>query len=175
MINRITIQDQSNEVIWQSDLDIDEFNRVKDMSSISKEVVPIFLDTLRCVRTNSLKGIAEDLFLPTVVHHAIKVESIAFRCIAIVAAFILDIGTLFIRLITFIPFAIYNAFQEEVPLHQYLVEQEVDEDLIRECVKVCFYQQENNRRRESSKFVNFIDLPVYDNYDRVTSSSIGNW
>lgn len=51
------------------------------------------------LRTDSLKNLATDLFLPTLFNHALKINNIALKVIASIAAIILDLITLLPRTI----------------------------------------------------------------------------
>lgn len=59
------------------------------------------------LRTGNLKDFAEDLFLPTWVHFASKIENIALRFFASIPAIALDFLTFPVRLLT-VPFQIYS-------------------------------------------------------------------
>lgn len=46
---------------------------------------------------------SSDMFLPTTIHHALRVNNIGLRAIAVIASIIIDIPTIIIRLITLFP------------------------------------------------------------------------
>jgi len=72
------------------------------------------------VRTNPI-GLAKDFFLPTVINRALYVDSFAKKLFAVLFSAGFDVLTFPARLFTVIPRIIYNAFQSEHPLMDYLV------------------------------------------------------
>lgn len=87
---------------------------MSNSSSVYSRVSPLLVP----LRTNRLKNLMEDLFFPTIVHHAMKVQEIGAKILAIVATFFVDLFTLPIRLVTCIPRIIYQVRQPKHPLIQ---------------------------------------------------------
>lgn len=83
-----------------------------------KNMAGFFKQLMLPIRTDR----ASDLFLPTLMNAAMKSQSVAANCLAVIGFIFLDLMTLPIRLITFLPRLIYNASlrREEHPLIPYL-------------------------------------------------------
>jgi hypothetical protein len=74
------------------------------------------------VRTDNLRDLAKDLFIPTVIQSAVKVNSFSLGKIFIrLGELILDFFTLPLRVLTLIPRAIYNTIypKEKDPFYLY--------------------------------------------------------
>jgi len=83
--------------------------------SICSQVTPILLQTLIPTRTNNLRNFAQDLFLPTFVNHALKLQNVVAKIFVILSALILDMLTFPIRLLTCMPKVLSNACQKQKP------------------------------------------------------------
>lgn len=80
--------------------------------------------TLCVIRADNLKNFLTDLFCPTLVHAALKVEQLAGRIILGIGCFFLDLITLPIRLLTLVPRVAYVIWQGQDkysnPAYQFL-------------------------------------------------------
>lgn len=191
MISNIKVSNLENNVFWEKQLTNEEFKAVKDYVS-SKSTLTVISATFKPVRTNNLKNFSKDFFLPTTINHAIKIQHAVGKVFAILAAFVLDILTFPVRLITVIPRTISNAKQEEHPLREYLIAQGVDSKLLElEHVRVrldweSISQVPTSRRRAKDgavhdlyrqekhwieQSINFIELPTYEGADYYVSGS----
>lgn len=150
----ISIENFQGQQVYQTKFDnpktfdefIEKFCQSRDNWSITKSVfVP--------VRTN-FKEFYKDLFLPTVVNRALKIDGIVKKSFAILFSLALDIFTLPIRFITVIPRAIYNAFQKDHPLYDFLTKQQkISETLLGDGRLILKFQEDTS----------FADNIFYDN------------
>lgn len=85
-----------------------------------RSTVPLIKSAFTVVRTHQLSVLAQDLFLPTFIQHAWKVNHIALKIIAVLFALTFDAITLPIRLIKCIPRVLSNKQQKEHSLKHYL-------------------------------------------------------
>lgn len=104
----ISVMGKSNELYRQ---EIHSFKEATDFVNKYGKSVPgesLWKATIIPLRTDNWKDFAIDLFLPTFINHAIKVDNIALKIIASLFAIALDIITFIPRLVAS-PFrAIYN-------------------------------------------------------------------
>lgn len=190
MTYSIEISNLKNNTLWKKQLTAEEFPSIK--SHIRGFVaIAIFPATLKPVRTNNFHNFATDLFLPTLINHAIDVQHTVGKIFAILGALILDILTFPIRLLTCIPRVISNAHQEQNPLKKYLVNEKVDPKLlesdhvrvrlewektsqfptsywIKDGVQHSKHSQEKHWIEQN---VNFIEVPTYSDYNHLASGS----
>lgn len=149
----VSSQNKENKI----DLDHDKFNEMVGYCNNSGKAVTLFPATLFPVRTNNFANFSKDFFLPTVMNQAIKVKNVAAKVFAVIGALFLDLATLAIRLLTFIPRIILNALKEEHPLHCYLRKNENNEALDLDSVKVFLLQKGLGWQK---KEVHFHDFPA---------------
>lgn len=158
-MNYISVTNSNNGTTWTKQLTDDEYQNTHDYSK-SKNTVSLLAGTIKPVRTNSLSNFATDFFLPTTINHANKVQNIVVKIFALLASLVLDILTLPIRLLTFLPRIYFNSKQEETSLHKYLKEQGVDSTLVNsDYVNVKLYCM--GTKRWEKFHVNFVEVPVY--------------
>lgn len=81
-----------------------------------KQGCPFLEGLVMPLRTQTLNDCLEDLFLPTFIHFALKVENIALKIIASVFAIALDLLTLPIRFIA-LPLRVYYQSHAPEPKH----------------------------------------------------------
>lgn len=125
MTNYLRITNQTNSILWEKQLTNEEYEEVLGLCAKSRNAVSITQGVLVPIRTNNLGNFSRDFFLPTV-QQAIKVQNVADKVIAIIAAFIVDVITLPIRLVTCIPRGIYNSLRGEIQLKKYLMDKGAD-------------------------------------------------
>lgn len=109
----IKVTNPENDANIALQLSADEFTRVKEYIGRSRSTINVLCATLKPIRTNNCKNFAKDFFLPTVVNHAIKIDNLSVKIFALPVAFLLDVVTFPIRLVTCVPRAISNTRQEE--------------------------------------------------------------
>ncbi len=169
MIHKVWVHNPVNQVQWEKTVDDEVFEEIKLLSDTSRASIPMVFDALIPVRTNNILNFAEDFFLPTVFHHTGKIQDVALRAIATVAAFIFDMLTLHVRFVTALPWVFYQSLQEENPLLKYLKQQEVDPRLLESDYVLieCGSGEENSELNFwKGRCVNFIDLPApQDHYE----------
>lgn len=97
----VSIQDKLGEELYRQEIDSpDKAKKFMDQYGKSVEGASILQAEIMPIRTDSLGNLSKDLFLPTVVNHALKVKNVGLRIFATVPAFILDAVTFIPRLIT---------------------------------------------------------------------------
>lgn len=121
--------DTEQNTIWSRQLNCGEVEQVMGCLE-GRDVIPILPAALMPVRTNNLKNFFKDFFFPTTMNQALRVQQIAWKVLALLRALILDALTLPIRVFTCIPRILSNALLNEHPLHRYLAEQGVDENIL---------------------------------------------
>lgn len=128
---------------WETTLPSEDYPHIENLLNDNCFRVSWTAALLFPVRTNSLSNFVKDLFFPTLINHATRVDSIVLRFFAVIAAAALDLLTLPIRLLTTIPTIISNNKMPELPLHKYLVEKGLSKTLAQsDSVKVeIFYEK----------------------------------
>ena len=110
----IQLRDANDNVIYQHRYSTDE--QVKEFIgkyAKSRDGYSLLQSAIFPMRTNSFKDYAEDLFLPTFLHHSSKINNFAIKFLASIFAIAFDIVTLPIRIVT-TPFQIHkNNIPEE--------------------------------------------------------------
>ncbi|MEC7840155.1 MAG: hypothetical protein VX777_08975 [Chlamydiota bacterium] len=101
------------------------YQAVKNCAKSKGKVCP-FVATLIPVRTNNGKNFAKDFFLPTVVNQVPRIHNVAGKIFAGLGAFVLDLITLPVRLLTCVPRVFANSKAKDHALHKLLVEKGVD-------------------------------------------------
>lgn len=130
-ISTYTLTIQSGENKHSLDLKgKDEFDKVKELCEDRTNMAGWFKASVMPIRTN-LADLAKDLFLPTLVNGAFKIDHLGALLFAGLFSFAWDVATLPMRIITLIPRAMYNASitQKDHPLVPYLKEKRVPEEL----------------------------------------------
>lgn len=145
----------------QCELTAEDFNKVASYCNLSGKPVSLLCATLYPVRTNNLNNFSKDFFLPTLINHALKVESTAFKALAIIGAVFLDLITFPIRLLTFIPTLIVNALKPESSLHRYLRETGWDKIIERDSVEVSLLQKGIGWQKKEIHFHDFPESVFY--------------
>lgn len=120
----LTIETLQGEKIYET-----QFNSPEELDSFirdfgrSCEPCGIAQSSIIPVRTN-FKDFYKDLFLPTVVNRAWAIDGIVKKSFALLFSLAFDVLFFPIRVVTFIPRAIYNAFQKNHPLYDFLTKQQ---------------------------------------------------
>lgn len=127
---RIDISNAEGTLVWGKELSGEEYEEVREYVNTGRNSVSLISALWKPVRTNNLKNFAKDFVLPTMINRALRVENIACKIFAILAALVLDVCTLPIRCVTFIPRIIVNKKQGENGLRQYLIDENVDDQLL---------------------------------------------
>jgi hypothetical protein len=185
MSHYLKVTNLENNLIWKKEITSkEEFNEVQDYFLKGKTTVSWIRATLYPVRTN--KNLTTDLFLPTVINHALKIQNCVGKIFAIIGATILDLATLPIRMITVISRTIFNITLKPAPMYKYLKDQGVDPKLLaNESVFVklssdCeyalaiedqpgkFHQEVKNGRNWQKRHLNFIEVPYYEGSEFIT-------
>ena len=104
------------------------------------------------VRTDRVRHVAGDLFLPTTLNQAARVHNIVARFFAVLGALVFDLLTLAFRIMSVVPRAIYNALQPHNGMRAFLLEQGVRADVLDE--GIIRIQQPG-----SDRFYNLIAFP----------------
>lgn len=117
----IQIQDAQNQTLFEKDVNSsDEVKEFVNKYGKSKEGWGLFHSTVMPLRTDNFKDFAIDLFLPTFVHFAQKINNFAQKLFASVCAIAFDLLTFPVRLLT-APFRIHYNYkhpEEEHPMMQ---------------------------------------------------------
>lgn len=129
MTGLVKISNLENKTVWEKPISIEEYKQIKSFMSKGHNTVLPFVAVLYPVRTNNLNNFAVDFFLPSTINIAIRVENVIGRVIATIAAIMLDVATLPIRLLTTIFRIQSNSNRAITPLHRYLLDQKVDSKL----------------------------------------------
>jgi hypothetical protein len=159
----ISIANAADSKKWEKDISQEDYNKIKGYDGEPGCFVLYGLAVP--IRTNNLKNLATDLFLPTTLNYAVKLEMTILKVLAIVASLFIDLLTLPIRCLTLIPRIITNYFKENNPMYQYLSNAGMDKDLLNEdFVKVQFETSSSNGKSKSTKINNiaFVEMPGYD-------------
>lgn len=161
---------------WEATLPAEDYPYIENLLNENRYTVSWTAALLFPVRTNSLTNFSQDLLFPTLINHASKVDSIALRILAVIAAAVLDLITLPIRLVTAIPTFISNSRVPELPLHKYLVEKGLSKSLAQaDSVKVeIFYEKKGEiplfagpKGATHKELVDRVSLTCYSNFIRV--------
>jgi hypothetical protein len=146
----------SDKAQWNTDLQL----------CYSKPRIGCFKAMFIPVRTDSLKNLCKDMFLPSFIYVALKSNGLASKIFLGIITLALDIITLPIRLVTVIPRAIYNAAhpKQAYPFYQYLINNGVapnDLNVGHVYVEVIKIDAINNKYNLSSEgtTLNFMELP----------------
>ncbi len=113
----VEIKDLNGAILYQQN-----FNSDQDLKDFivkygkSKPGWSLLEGLVRPLRMDSWQHFAEDFFLPTFVHYALKVNQVALKVIASIFAIALDVITLPIRFIT-APFYAYSNYNYLEPAH----------------------------------------------------------
>jgi hypothetical protein len=183
----VYVKNPNNGAVWSKIPAADDYNRVKESLTKGQPTVNLVKASLYPVRTNTLKNFATDLFLPMTLNVAIRVERAAYRAFAIIGAILFDLLTLPIRLVTAIPRLIGNRNPKITPLHQFLLDNKVNGEVLEtDHVHVQLeryeYKGDKDHRERihtwEEKYVNFIEMPMHEGWDVLNSktkkSQIGN-
>lgn len=97
-----------------------DFAHAKQLCENRKNMAGFWKQTVLPIRAN----LASDFFLPTLMNMVMKTKEYAGNAFLVIMAIVWDLATLPIRLITFLPWAAYNAMAKPVehPLMPYLRE-----------------------------------------------------
>lgn len=99
---------------------IDRLSAAKTLCPMRAALVPVRTD----------RNLPKDLFLPTVVNHAMKIDNVAARIFAVIGALVFDIITLPVRIMT-APFrAALSKKKENGELYKYLIDKGVDKKIL---------------------------------------------
>lgn len=92
---------------FEESFDVSE-KTYRELKSANRGTYGILPMTLCVIRADNLKNFLTDLFCPTFVHAALKVEKLAGQIILGIAFALLDIVTLPVRLITLLPRVVFG-------------------------------------------------------------------
>jgi len=123
----IDIQSNGKSIFKEEGYEI--YQEVKGLLK-SKKIICPFTATLIPVRTNTCKNFAKDFFLPTVVNQVPRINNVAARIFAGLAALILDLITFPVRLLTCIPRVLGNSKAKNHVLHKFLVDKGIKSHII---------------------------------------------
>lgn len=107
-----------------------DFADAENAVFFSRNEVALMPATLYPVRTNNWKNFATDLFLPTVINHALAIENCVGKFFAALFALVLDTVTFPIRLLTCIPRVLINLCRGEHPLLTFLKDNNINDDFL---------------------------------------------
>ncbi len=125
----IIISDYQNKRLFWKEITAKNYSDMNQMRG--REIVGLFSALLIPVRTNNWQNLAQDALFPTICNHAIKINFLVTKILAVLGALFLDVLTLPIRLCTCIPRIIYNNSLETLSVKIYLKEQlTVDEKIL---------------------------------------------
>ncbi len=103
----VSIQDLNGEELFKQNVQTGlEAKQFVERYGQSIPGCPMWKACLIPLRTENWQNFAKDLFLPTFIHRALKVDNLIMRMIASLFAIILDVATLPIRFLT-APFRVY--------------------------------------------------------------------
>lgn len=127
----ITLETPQGEQVYHTQFNApEEFDKFIRDYGCSRDPWGILNSAVIPVRTN-FKDFYKDLFLPTVINRALAVNGIVKKSFALLFSLALDVLFFPVRVITFIPRAIYNALQTDHPLYEFLTKQQgISEKLI---------------------------------------------
>lgn len=174
----VFVKNPNNQAIWSKMVDQADYKLVKESLTKGEPTVNVFKAALYPVRTNLLKNFAIDLFLPTTLNVAVRVERAAYRVFAIIGAIFFDLLTLPIRLVTAIPRIIANRNPKITPLHQFLLDKKVDAEILEADylhVELENFEYKGDKlHREKihnweEKYVNLIETPMHEGWDIINS------
>ncbi len=131
MVYSVQISTLNNNQIWKKNLSEDEYKKIQSYCKINR-IFNLNGAQLIPVRTDCLKNFSIDLLAPTLNYYvlACNYEASNVKLAGTVSALAVDIFTLPFRIITAIPRTVINWFQEEHPLHKYLIEEKANEAII---------------------------------------------
>lgn len=112
----ISVEDREGNELFRKEVNTEL--EIKEFLETNGESQPYHSILKACfipIRTNNFSTLAKDLFLPTFINHAIKIDSFAFRIFSSFFAIILDILTLIPRSIA-TPFRILHNDKNKHPL-----------------------------------------------------------
>lgn len=124
-----TVESPDKSVAWGQQFTSGECDQVDDYMT-SRDSYRFVLASLTPIRTNTWKNLWTDTLLPNTLNHAIEVNNVALRVLAIGCALVADIVTLPIRLVTLYPRIRINNAQPEHPLLAHLKTLPIDRKLI---------------------------------------------
>lgn len=129
-----------------------EFDKVNRLCTDQSNVAGSLKSYIMPIRTDR-QSWAKDLFLPSFVNSALKVEDTTARVFSSIFAIILDIATLPLRVITLIPRAIYNACTspKEHPLIPYFKEKGIPEGLQKGMLELTVLERSSKKWTEEGK------------------------
>jgi hypothetical protein len=158
---------------WEATLPSEDYPHIENLLNENRYTVSWNAALLFPVRANSLSNFAKDLFFPTLINHASRVDSIVLRFFAVIAAAALDLLTLPIRLLTAIPTFISINKTPQLPIHKYLVEKGLPKSLAEaDSVKVeIFYEKKgeiplfaDSNGATRQELVDRVSLTCYSNF-----------
>jgi hypothetical protein len=167
----ITIQSPDGIHTWKKTLDDEELQNVGKLCQ-SRWVIHILPAALITVRSDNCTNFCKDFFLPTFVNQILNIKSITGKIFAAIFAILFDLATLPIRLLTCIPSILCNKKKEMHPLHQYLRQQEDIEPKLLQCEYLKVTQNKTTKVDEilfetnRACFVNLINIPIHDDWDK---------
>lgn len=176
----VFVKNPNNDAVWSKMVDDETYDRVKESLTKGQPTVHFVKAAFYPVRTNTLKNFATDLFLPTTLNVAIRVERAAYRAFAMIGAILFDFLTLSIRLVTAIPRLISNRNPKITPLHQLLLDQKVNKEVLEtdhvhvQLERYEYKGDKDHRERVNSweeKYVNFIEMPQHEGWDLTHSKT----
>lgn len=127
-MNELNVTNPLTKATQTISLSIEEMEKVEKLSAI-KTINP-FLATLIPVRTHNWKSFSKDLFLPTLINHAIKVNDAAGKIFAIIGAIILDLLTLPVRLVMASIRVFSSNKKENHDLYKFLKDKGVSKEIL---------------------------------------------
>lgn len=189
---RITTPDQKH--AWSCSLTPEEVEKVREYAKNSSECSRFF-GLIFPIRTSDLNYL-NDLFLPTYLSTALKIENAVLKKLAAIGLICIDLVTVPIRLITSAVRVLWNACKSEHPLHKFIREKNADKDILNAERVIAtikwspathkqsaishwtdesgakHYQPEMKNSSERRN-VNFIDVPAYDKMESESSVEKG--
>lgn len=164
MSGKICMENTHLPTKWEKNLQGNaELNEVMKRTK-SCNTWPIMTAVLVPVRTKKMSSFAQDLFLPTLVNHAIKVEHVAKRILAAFVAILLDLVTIPIRLITAIPRMIANSANPTHPLVSYLKKEKADKKVWQKAEQIQVYiewHEEKTWKHTKYQVVDVVTMPSH--------------
>lgn len=140
--------DNQNQIQWEGVLTPPHLQKVAAACREPGREVPFWEGAFYPIRTHTMSLLAQDLFLPTLCNHALKIDSVAIRIFAVLGAILFDGITLVIRFCTLAPRVLWNRNMgpEQHPLYTYLLQRGVDPSLLDQGrVRIGWIDEEKNK------------------------------
>lgn len=133
MTIKLTIGNPNSNQTFQATLNKEEWKEYSQAFEAEEERLVVYPWTCLLIptRVNSFVGVSKDLFLPTTVNLALKINNLIAKTLMVIGCALLDAITFPVRLLTGIPWKIMTPKKEDNNLFKFLLQKNVPEEILK--------------------------------------------